>query len=100
VLENIDRWGVVLARPIVLISYLFWLAAQLIFSKDYSPSSSPPSRPFTGPMLGKDKVDIRPRSSLRGENSSHEAENGPWEAKVAHVELEMSNERREWITSG
>jgi len=37
-----------LARPIVLIPHLFRLAGIIIFRKDYSPPSSPPSRPFSG----------------------------------------------------
>ena len=39
--------GGVLARPIVLIPHLFWLADVINFRKDYSPPSSPPSRPYT-----------------------------------------------------
>ena len=35
-----------MARPIVLIPHLFRLAGVIIFRKDYSPPSSPPSRPF------------------------------------------------------
>ena len=35
-----------MARPIVLIPYLFRLADAISFRKDYSPPSSPPSRPF------------------------------------------------------
>jgi len=35
-----------LARPIVLIPHLFQLAGAISFRKDYSPPSSPPSRPF------------------------------------------------------
>jgi hypothetical protein len=38
-----------LARPIVLILHLFRLAGVVIFRKDYSPPSSPSSRPFTHP---------------------------------------------------
>jgi hypothetical protein len=49
-----------LARPIVLIPYLFRLADAINFRKDYSPSASLPSRPYT-------RGDIRrhPLSSLR-----------------------------------
>jgi hypothetical protein len=47
---NLDREGVVLARLIVLILHLFRLADVIIFRKDYSPPSSPPSRPFTFTM--------------------------------------------------
>jgi hypothetical protein len=36
-----------LARPIVLIPHLFRFADAINFRKDYSPPSSPPSRPFT-----------------------------------------------------
>jgi hypothetical protein len=36
-----------LARPIVLIPHLFRFADVINFRKDYSPPSSPPSRPFT-----------------------------------------------------
>jgi hypothetical protein len=39
-----------LARPIVLISHLFRLASTIIFRKNYSPSSSPPSRPIGSHM--------------------------------------------------
>jgi len=35
-----------LARPIVLIPHLFRLAGAISFRKDYSPPSSPPSRPY------------------------------------------------------
>jgi hypothetical protein len=35
-----------LARTIVLIPYLFRFADAINFRKDYSPPSSPPSRPF------------------------------------------------------
>ena len=35
-----------MARPIVLILHLFWLANAIIFRKDYSPPSSLPSRPY------------------------------------------------------
>ena len=35
-----------MARPIVLIPHLFWLADTIKFRKDYSPSSSPPSLPY------------------------------------------------------
>jgi hypothetical protein len=37
VLENLDRRGIVLARPIVLIPHLFQLADAFNFRKDYSP---------------------------------------------------------------
>ena len=37
-----------MARPIILIPYLFLLAGAIKFRKDYSPPSSPPSRPFNG----------------------------------------------------
>jgi hypothetical protein len=36
-----------LARPIVLIPHLFRLADAINFRKDYSPPSSPPSRPYS-----------------------------------------------------
>ena len=35
-----------MARPIVLIPHLYRLADVINFRKDYSPPSSPPSRPF------------------------------------------------------
>ena len=35
-----------MARPIILISHLYRLADTISFRKDYSPPSSPPSRPF------------------------------------------------------
>ena len=38
-----------MARPIVLIPHLFRLAGAISFRKDYSPPSSPPSRPFNQP---------------------------------------------------
>ena len=38
-----------MARPKVLIPHLFRLADAINFRKDYSPPSSPPSRPFTNP---------------------------------------------------
>jgi hypothetical protein len=38
-----------LARPIVLISYLFRLAGAINSRKVYSPPSSLPSRPYTQP---------------------------------------------------
>jgi hypothetical protein len=49
-----------LARPIVLISHLFWLAGTVIFRKDYSPSSSPPSRP-TGSHMSSTLMFFSPR---------------------------------------
>ena len=39
-----------MARPIVLIPHLFRLADAIKFRKDYSPPSSPPSRPYTCAM--------------------------------------------------
>ena len=42
-----------MARPIVLISHLFWLASMINFRKDYSPSSSSPSRPYSGVEAGR-----------------------------------------------
>ena len=36
-----------MARPIVLIPHLYRLADAINFRKDYSPPSSPPSRPYT-----------------------------------------------------
>ena len=35
-----------MARPILIIPHLFRLADAINFRKDYSPPSSPPSRPF------------------------------------------------------
>ena len=35
-----------MAKPIVLIPHLYRLADAINFRKDYSPPSSPPSRPF------------------------------------------------------
>ena len=42
-----------MARPIVLIPYLYRLADAINFKKDYSPPSSPPSRPFNYTNLPK-----------------------------------------------
>ena len=50
--EHIQR-GVVLARPIVLIPHLYRLADAIIFTKDYSPLSSPPSQTLHFGLMGQ-----------------------------------------------
>ena len=46
-----------MARPIVLIPHLFRLADAINFRKDYSPPSSPPSRPYIAEGPSAPKVD-------------------------------------------
>ena len=70
-----------MARPIVLIPHLFRLADVINFRKDYSPPSSPPSRPFN-------REAPWPLDPL--ESSFHD--HGMSELKPGTIELNLRNE--------
>jgi hypothetical protein len=54
-----------MGRPIVLITQLFRLAGAINYRKDYSPSSSPPSQPYTR-FNGVERIVSSPNQSDGG----------------------------------